>query len=261
MAAARFEKLEGFEGEERLRDIAKGVYFTKDGRFDPPKGKREAFERAMEFGASLEEAKTISGYMPEGKEIKYPTTKIAVGPKGERVFATEEDIATQGLRPEPKVSQVDKPGIIDEHDWLDIYAKDRQDAIQAKDQEKVASIDYKIQTLKAKLDKEGTKESIPDLVHRLRKVYTDEYLLSGGRLPTIGTGQNQRPAFEDWLVNQGIFYTSAYLGDNWRKDIDKILAAARREFDSIKDAEKAAADGIIKSGDAIIVAGVEGTWE
>ena len=68
LASKKFEALEGFEGEERLQDIAKGVYFTEDGRFDPPASQRDAFERAIAFGGTMEEAKTISGYMPEGSE-------------------------------------------------------------------------------------------------------------------------------------------------------------------------------------------------
>jgi len=65
MAAEKFKALEGFRGEERLQKIAKGVFFTEDGQFDAPQSKQDAFNRAIRFGASHEEALALSGHRKE----------------------------------------------------------------------------------------------------------------------------------------------------------------------------------------------------
>ena len=70
LAADRFEKLEGFEGERRLANIAKVVFFREDGSLAIPPSKQAAFERAMKAGASLSEAQVISGYMDDEEKEK-----------------------------------------------------------------------------------------------------------------------------------------------------------------------------------------------
>ena len=65
MASKKFETLEGFRTEKRMQKIGKGVFFTEDGTFDPPKTKQEAHERAVAFGASPDEAAAISGDIEE----------------------------------------------------------------------------------------------------------------------------------------------------------------------------------------------------
>ena len=65
MASKKFETLEGFRTEKRMQKIGKGVFFTEDGEFDAPKTKQEAYERAIAFGASPDEAAAISGDIEE----------------------------------------------------------------------------------------------------------------------------------------------------------------------------------------------------
>ena len=65
MASKKFETLEGFRTEKRMQKIGKGVFFTEDGKFHPPKTKQEAYERAIAFGASPDEAAAISGDVEE----------------------------------------------------------------------------------------------------------------------------------------------------------------------------------------------------
>ena len=65
MASKKFETLEGFRTERRMQKIGKGVFFTEDGEFDAPKTKQEAYERAIAFGASPDEAAAISGDLEE----------------------------------------------------------------------------------------------------------------------------------------------------------------------------------------------------
>ena len=49
---------------DRLDSIRKGVFYTKDGKFDPPKSRLMAFRRAIRFGANEKEAASLSGHHP-----------------------------------------------------------------------------------------------------------------------------------------------------------------------------------------------------
>jgi hypothetical protein len=60
----RLELEEKFRDQGRLQDIQRGIYYTQDGLYDPPKNQQEAFDRAMKFGASPALAEKISGYAP-----------------------------------------------------------------------------------------------------------------------------------------------------------------------------------------------------
>jgi len=64
-ALERLDTMEQFRSDERLQSIGRGVYYDQDGNYDPPKSKREAYNRAIQFGASPDEASTISGGEPE----------------------------------------------------------------------------------------------------------------------------------------------------------------------------------------------------
>ena len=79
LAAEKFKTLEGFRGERRLAQIAKGVYYSQnaDGTFtwDPPSSQQDAYNRALRFKASQREAKIISGYEP-GEAKKETTSDI-----------------------------------------------------------------------------------------------------------------------------------------------------------------------------------------
>jgi hypothetical protein len=60
----RLELEEKFRDQGRLQNIQRGIYYTQDGLYDPPKNQQEAFDRAMKFGASPALAEKISGYAP-----------------------------------------------------------------------------------------------------------------------------------------------------------------------------------------------------
>ena len=61
-----------FDDEERLAEIDRAVFFP-NGEYDPPGNKRDAFDRALRAGASVEEAAAISGHLPEQEEVGYDT--------------------------------------------------------------------------------------------------------------------------------------------------------------------------------------------
>ena len=56
------------DNQERLLKIHKGVYFNKDGKWDPPKNERMAHQRAVRFGAGPDEASEFSGFYPKKTE-------------------------------------------------------------------------------------------------------------------------------------------------------------------------------------------------
>jgi len=57
------------DNEDRLLKIHKGVYFNKDGKWDPPKNERMAHQRAVRFGAGPEEASEFSGHYPKEEGV------------------------------------------------------------------------------------------------------------------------------------------------------------------------------------------------
>lgn len=64
MATAKMQALDKFDGMDRLDSIRRGVFYTKDGKFDPPKSRLMAFRRAIRFGANEKEAASLSGHHP-----------------------------------------------------------------------------------------------------------------------------------------------------------------------------------------------------
>jgi len=64
-AIGQLEIIEKFDEEERLYNIHRGVYFDEAGNYDPPNSKKEAYERALRFKASPEEASAIYGHHPK----------------------------------------------------------------------------------------------------------------------------------------------------------------------------------------------------
>ena len=64
-ALARLDKMEEFNDDERLHQIRTGVYYDQEGNWNAPKSKKEAYNRAIKFGASAAEAAHISGGEPE----------------------------------------------------------------------------------------------------------------------------------------------------------------------------------------------------
>jgi len=67
LATKRMEQTSAFDEQERLQKIQRGIYYTEDGKWDPPSSKRVAFNRAKRFGAGVKLASAISGFDP-GKE-------------------------------------------------------------------------------------------------------------------------------------------------------------------------------------------------
>ena len=94
-ALARLDKMEEFHDDERLHQIRTGVYYDQNGNWNPPKSKKETYDRAIQFGASAAEAAHISGGEPEavahvnwqyiGKDGEVPFGKVISTRRGEGV--------------------------------------------------------------------------------------------------------------------------------------------------------------------------------
>ena len=54
-----------FDSEDRLYELSKALYYDNNGKFDPPKTKLEAFHALVKMGASVNEATSITGHVPE----------------------------------------------------------------------------------------------------------------------------------------------------------------------------------------------------
>lgn len=93
MATKRMEMEEAFRDQSRLQNIQRGIYYTQDGLYDPPKNQQEAFDRAMKFGASAELASKISGYTPEDTRAYNNWYRIVDG-------RLEETVSRKGVKPE-----------------------------------------------------------------------------------------------------------------------------------------------------------------
>ena len=94
IATKRMEMEEAFRDQTRLQNIQRGIYYTEDGLYDPPKDAREAFDRAMMFGASAELASKVSGYAPEEDTRSWNNWYRIVDGK------LEETVARTGDKPE-----------------------------------------------------------------------------------------------------------------------------------------------------------------
>ena len=94
-ALDRLDKMDEFNEDARLHQIRTGVYYDQDGNWNAPKSKKEAYDRAIQFGASAAEAAHISGGEPEavahvnwqyiGKDGAVPFGKVISTRRGEGV--------------------------------------------------------------------------------------------------------------------------------------------------------------------------------
>jgi len=92
----RLELEETFKDQGRLQDIQRGIYYTQDGLYDPPKNKQEAFDRAMKFGAGAALAEKISGYAPAEDTRAYNNWHRVIN------GTVEKTTSRTGVRPEGK---------------------------------------------------------------------------------------------------------------------------------------------------------------
>jgi len=57
-----------FDEEERLYNLFRSAYFTPDGKFQPPRSQKEAYETILRLGGSAKEASALFGYHPKDEQ-------------------------------------------------------------------------------------------------------------------------------------------------------------------------------------------------
>ena len=129
LAAEKFKTLEGFRGEERLQQIARGVFFDENGVFDAPANKQDAFNRAMRFGANHDEALALSGHQKE-----YAPSKTETGVRiwsnaetGQEIWLPKDQAPTgEGWLPKDLDTATGKDGTVYERiksEAMDFFGK------------------------------------------------------------------------------------------------------------------------------------------
>jgi hypothetical protein len=61
MAHKKLDAISDFDGKDRLQRISRLVYFNADGSYNPPKSKKDLFDRVIRVGGTNTEAQHISG--------------------------------------------------------------------------------------------------------------------------------------------------------------------------------------------------------
>jgi len=63
LALAKMNAIEKFDGQERLENLSRVVFFDADGNYSPPLSKQDAYNRVRMSGGSQKEAEHMSGHL------------------------------------------------------------------------------------------------------------------------------------------------------------------------------------------------------
>ena len=116
-ALARLEEMEEYRDDERLQQLKQGLYYDQDGNWDPPKTKAEAYDRAIRFGASADEAATLSGHIPERAAfVNWMDVNPESPTHGDTVSVrrgagvTDADLKKHGISDQARMARIGEPG-------------------------------------------------------------------------------------------------------------------------------------------------------
>ena len=116
-ALERLETMEGYRTDERLEQLRQGLYYDQAGNWDAPKTKAEAYDRAIKFGASADEAATLSGHIPERAAFVNSQDVHPDSPTfGQHVSVrrgagvTDADRREDGISDQARLARVGEPG-------------------------------------------------------------------------------------------------------------------------------------------------------
>ena len=117
-ALERLETMEGYRTDERLEQLRQGLYYDQAGNWDAPKTKSEAYDRAIKFGASADEAATLSGHIPERAAFvnwqdvnpDSPTFGDSVSVR-RGAGVTDADRREYGISDQARLARVGEPGV------------------------------------------------------------------------------------------------------------------------------------------------------
>ena len=242
-----------FDDDMRMHKMHKAVYFRTDGTFDPPKNSEEAYNRAIQLGASPAEAKEIYGFTPKKPALKQWWRRDEKGdvvtkqlPEGEQPTGDVYQWQ-QGTAREEKSTTVSAVGRrIAERDTL-IALRDAAD--RRGDTDRVRILDRNISAY----DRDFDPNSSPSVrATRIWNIYKDLHKGMGGNLKD----ESFRDSFEKWIRNEGEGGGAmwARMHDLTPEEmIGNISSVPVAEFNSKEEAEAAAARGEISSGDTIVI--------
>ena len=243
-----------FDDDMRMHKMHKAVYFRPDGTFDPPKNNEQAYNRAIQIGASPDEAKEVYGFTPKKTakqmfwrpgadnkpEIKYFDKGVQPEDDGKGIWRTD---AVDDPTP-PTLSAIGKR--IAERDSLVAL---KEAAIASGDNAKAEVYERHISAY----DRDFDPNSSPSVrATRIWNVYKDLHKGMGGNLKD----ERSRDSFERWIRDQGEGGGAmwARMHDLTAEEmISNISSVPVAEFNSREEARAAADRGEIQSGDTIAI--------
>ena len=116
-ALARLEEMEEYRDDERLQQLRQGLYYDQAGNWDAPKTKADAYNRAIRFGASADEAATLSGHIPERAAfVNWMDVNPESSTHGDTVSVrrgagvTDADLKKHGISDQARMARIGEPG-------------------------------------------------------------------------------------------------------------------------------------------------------
>jgi hypothetical protein len=89
-----------FDDQSRIYELGRSIYYNEEGVYSPPGSQKEAFDRLMQSGATIQEASAMSSKHPEAKAAKgyKEYWKIEANPDGihENIFLATGQIPPPG---------------------------------------------------------------------------------------------------------------------------------------------------------------------
>ena len=242
-----------FDDDIRMHKLHKAVYFRTDGTFDPPNNSEEAYNRAIQLGASPAEAKEIYGFTPKKPALKQWWRRDSKGdvitkqlPEGEQ--PTGDDYQwQQGVAREERTDSLSAVGKrIAERDTL-IALRDA--ANKRGDTARAQALQRNITAYDRDFD---PNSSTSVRATRIWNVYKDLHKGMGGNLKD----SSNRDAFEQWVRDEGEGGGAmwARMHDLTPEEmIGNISSVPVAEFNSKEEAQAALDRGDINVGDTIVV--------
>tara|TARA_R110002012_G_scaffold282728_1_gene472518 strand:- start:3280 stop:5577 length:2298 start_codon:yes stop_codon:yes gene_type:complete len=188
-----------FDDDMRMHKMHKAVYFRTDGTFDPPKNSEEAYNRAIQLGASPAEAKEIYGFTPKKPALKQWWRRDEKGdvvtkqlPEGEQPTGDVYQWQQGTAREEREGSMTATGKRVAERDALIALSKAARAAGNA---EQADAYDRNI----AIYDSEIDPNSSPSVrATRIWNTYKDLHKGMGGNL----LPKENRKSFEEWVKDE-----------------------------------------------------------
>ena len=196
-----------FDDDMRMHKMHKAVYFRPDGKFDPPKNSEAAYNRAIQIGASPEEAKEVYGFAPkktakqmfwrpgaDGKpEIKYADKGVPPKDDGKGIWRTDAVDDPREYAKSPAGKMLDEVNAI---------KKKIVTANQAGDKELAGQLETDLQFMLSYRNVDSSSQSTN--ANRVYNIYEDSYKLATGNLAPIGEKgvSGTRPPYAEWLLDE-----------------------------------------------------------